>query len=196
MNEHDLRTIKTEIALKDTFFELIQKKSFDKITINQLCEKAMIRRSTFYRHYNDKFDFLGKIIKDLLQSFNMKHMEKYNLMSPEVFYKEVIEDILLFLQEHDYISKAIFSSDYPHLMSQTFYNEIYDIIYQRFQQEKRNGFVFYMEEEILAEFFTGGILRVIFNWQAHPQHRSADELSEAINRMLVQFWQMIPNKNI
>lgn len=49
MNKNDLRFKKTEIAIKETYLSL--KKSKKDIKIKDLCEKAMINKTTFYAHY-------------------------------------------------------------------------------------------------------------------------------------------------
>ena len=42
--------------------KLMQEKSFEDITVNELCDEAGVRRATFYKHYTDKFDFLSAYI--------------------------------------------------------------------------------------------------------------------------------------
>ena len=46
----DIRIRKTEQAIKNAFIELRSKKSLEKITVKELCELAMINKSTFYSH--------------------------------------------------------------------------------------------------------------------------------------------------
>ena len=53
----DLRTQKIYVALIKAFEELLQEKSFEEITINELCDQAQTRRATFYKHFSDKYDF-------------------------------------------------------------------------------------------------------------------------------------------
>lgn len=43
------------------FIDLINEKSIDKITISELCEKAEVNRSTFYRYYYDIYDLHEKM---------------------------------------------------------------------------------------------------------------------------------------
>ena len=50
----DLRTIKTEELIENTFYELLKAEDFAVISIKQITEKARINRSTFYRHFEDK----------------------------------------------------------------------------------------------------------------------------------------------
>ena len=61
----DLRVRKTYDALMRAFEELLSGKTFDDITVNELCETAMIRRPTFYSHFEDKYDFLRFYLNEI-----------------------------------------------------------------------------------------------------------------------------------
>ena len=56
--DDNLKTIKTKIALNEAFQRLLEKQSFEKIAVRNICEEAMISRTTFYAHFTDKYDFL------------------------------------------------------------------------------------------------------------------------------------------
>ena len=45
-NKNDLRVRKTRKALQDAILELAKEYNFDEITINQICDRAHIRRVT------------------------------------------------------------------------------------------------------------------------------------------------------
>lgn len=50
MNRNDLRFIKTERLIEDTYLAL-KRKSRGPIKVNTLCEAALINKTTFYAHY-------------------------------------------------------------------------------------------------------------------------------------------------
>ena len=50
----ELRIQKTYLALHNALTELLYERRFDDVTVNLLCERAMIRRTTFYKHFADK----------------------------------------------------------------------------------------------------------------------------------------------
>lgn len=54
----DIRITKTHTALSKTLMELLEKKSFQKITVNDICQSAMVSRSTFYVHFEDKYQLM------------------------------------------------------------------------------------------------------------------------------------------
>lgn len=63
----DRRTLYTLDVIKDTFLKLIKQKSYNKITITDLCRIADITSSTFYIHYNSITDMLNDVWDDALQ---------------------------------------------------------------------------------------------------------------------------------
>ena len=71
MNEkkkkEDHRVIYTKRVIKENFLTLLEKKSFPKITVTELCRLAGINRGTFYLHYYDMDDVLDDILNDLLK---------------------------------------------------------------------------------------------------------------------------------
>lgn len=48
-------------AIQKAFFSLLEKKDFDKITASDIIRVSGVNRSTFYRHYVDKYDILDRI---------------------------------------------------------------------------------------------------------------------------------------
>lgn len=49
---------RTLISLQQAMLTLLAEKSFEEITVQELCEKAMLPRATFYNYFDDKYDLL------------------------------------------------------------------------------------------------------------------------------------------
>lgn len=60
MNKNDLRFQKTEIAIKEAYLSL-KKHGSTNVKVTELCEVAMINKTTFYSHY-ETIEFLHKKI--------------------------------------------------------------------------------------------------------------------------------------
>ena len=58
----DVRIIKNKRVIENAMILLLQRKEFSKITIQDICQEALVSRSTFYAHYLDKYDLLEKIV--------------------------------------------------------------------------------------------------------------------------------------
>lgn len=64
LNTNDLRYIKTEKILSETFY--ILKKKRTPFTLTQLCKEALINKTTFYKHYETLEDFEHFILKKFI----------------------------------------------------------------------------------------------------------------------------------
>lgn len=81
----DLRKKRTLKLLDNAFTELIEEKPFEEISVAELCERAMIRRATFYRHFPNKEEFLtfyvqnrrSKVDKAVVSNINSLDLNDY-----------------------------------------------------------------------------------------------------------------------
>lgn len=69
MEIKDIRVQKTRKSIEDAFLNLLKENSFENITIKDICEHAMISRSTFYSHYKDKYDLLEYFFERIISNF-------------------------------------------------------------------------------------------------------------------------------
>ncbi|GAY71968.1 TetR/AcrR family transcriptional regulator [Lentilactobacillus kosonis] len=60
-NKQDLRFIKSQQRLYAAFEELLHKKSFDAISVRDICNQSNTSRSGFYLHFEDKYDLVQSI---------------------------------------------------------------------------------------------------------------------------------------
>lgn len=65
LKREDLRIVKTYKVLSEAIFTLLEYRNFCQITVNDLCEQALISRTTFYTHFNDKYDLLKYCLEKL-----------------------------------------------------------------------------------------------------------------------------------
>lgn len=105
MENLDLRIQKTYKSLIENFEELLNTKEFEDISVTEICEAAMIRRPTFYKHFLDKYDFLTFFIKHKMNIiFNHAFQ---NLNGEEAaFFILVFEQLL---KQSDNVLNLIFS---------------------------------------------------------------------------------------
>lgn len=63
----DRRILKSRQAIMEAFIELLAEKNLEKITINDIAERANVNRGTIYLHFTDKYDLQEQCINTYLQ---------------------------------------------------------------------------------------------------------------------------------
>lgn len=61
----DLRVRRTRKMIQEAMLELTVEKGFPNITVQDIADRAMVNRSTFYRHYLDKDDLLVQYMDEV-----------------------------------------------------------------------------------------------------------------------------------
>jgi AcrR family transcriptional regulator len=64
----DPRIRRTRKMMLDSLLSLIIEKGFDAVSVTDIAERAMINRTTFYNHYEDKGDLLERGMEEVLDS--------------------------------------------------------------------------------------------------------------------------------
>lgn len=65
----DLRVLKTHKAIQTAFVDLLYEKEFKDISVQEICDKALINRNTFYKYYSGKSGLAGKMISEFKQDY-------------------------------------------------------------------------------------------------------------------------------
>jgi len=58
---------RTDKAIIQAMVSLLKKKSFEKITVQDILNETPVTRATFYAHYHDKYDVVEKMLDQFLQ---------------------------------------------------------------------------------------------------------------------------------
>ena len=102
----DLRIVKTRKNIREAFLTLRSKEALEKIKVTELCELAMINKTTFYKHYNDIFALSDEIENETILSI-MGSFERMDAMfdAPEEFMK----GLYYAFKSHEEIITILFS---------------------------------------------------------------------------------------
>ena len=82
----DLRIVKTKNQIKQAFLSLRRKYSLEKIKVKDICELAMINKTTFYKHYVDSFALADEVEESCMEKLMNAFSEKKSLFeSPKAY---------------------------------------------------------------------------------------------------------------
>ena len=184
MNNNDLRVKKTQRALMDSFLELLKTKNFSQITVQDLCDRAMVRRSTFYRHYSDKYDLLNQVLANFFNSLHESHLDNLLVKEPKTYFENIVRETLYFLIENRDTIQSVFTIAYYDEITRIVYNQLYKGVERQVNFDIRHGIRFNIDLEVYMEFMAGGILRIIYAWLKEGQKRSVEDLTREVVKII------------
>ena len=109
----DLRIKKTYRALFDAFTELLEEYRFEDLTVAMLCDRAMIRRTTFYKHFRDKNDYFAFYIDELMSGLPQKQPDEAGAVSAEdvrALRHAILDDAMDLILAHERLMDNILAS--------------------------------------------------------------------------------------
>lgn len=63
----DLRVRRTHKLLWEALLAELSERAFEEITVTDICERAMVHRTTFYKHYADKYALLEQGMRQMYE---------------------------------------------------------------------------------------------------------------------------------
>lgn len=161
MEQHvDLRIQKTYHLLHKAFTGLMEDKGFEAITVGQLCENAMIRRATFYKHFADKYEYFSFYMKEIFDTFRAQLNPGVAAADVNAYALHMVRELLKFVQKHNrFVSKAMEASVAP-----TTLTILLELLSSDFQHILRSARPELSDAQVegQANFFTGGVLSNLF----------------------------------
>ena len=100
------RTQMTRHLIRTALIELMGEKTFERITIKELCERADVNRTTFYLHYTDQRSVLNDV-KETVCKKTVAMITETDFADPTAF----VEQFLCYIRENDRVFRILFMND-------------------------------------------------------------------------------------
>ena len=183
----DLRIQKTHKALIDAFRVLLEEKRFEDITVGELCDRAMVRRATFYKHFGDKYEFFTFMVQRIQADYWKKTQEASPDLSGVEPYVEIMKNTLDFLDSNEALVRTVTeSSAYPILLNIISEQIVLDVK-QRFREEEKNGKELLLSADLMAQAYTGALINLARWWVRHkddiPKEEVIRQITVLFNRL-------------
>ena len=110
--KEDLRVKKTKLNLYNGLVKLMEEKPFEDIKVTDICNKALVNRSTFYDHFNDKYELFESYVKYIGELCDDKINLKVSVDNLNDLYIEYIKLLLDEIESNCDLYKVIFKNNY------------------------------------------------------------------------------------
>lgn len=181
MEKVDLRIVKTKNSLYTALLDLMKEKPFEEIKVSDICTKALINRSTFYSHYEDKYELLQDCIKDLKESLTNELKKNQTINSTKEYYIEMIKLFLNHIEEKRDSYLAIAINNRNSILSDILYDVIDKDIIEHLKDHYDDSEV---PLTIVAKFYLGAVISVGINWIQNINKYTKEEMIEYLNSLI------------
>lgn len=161
MNEKkvDLRVVKTKRLLYATLLELMKEKTFEEIKVSDICNKALVNRSTFYSHYQDKYDLFSELVMDIKNVLAIELSKNKKINSVKEYYIEMMSIFIDYIENNKDIYKAILVNNKNSITMDIVYDVMNEDIHKHIA-EFGNIMNKNIPIEIIIRFYLGGVFNV------------------------------------
>lgn len=181
--KEDLRIRRTHKLLCEAMFSLLENNSYDDISIVDICDKAMVHRATFYKHFNDKSDFMEYVARVKIREFYDNGAKIHVSSDLQNAYHVLVENVITFVESNKSMLRLSINSS-----SNNFIESLHKIIYEEMLDLinilAKNGEVFSTPPEIKAQFLTGGFCELLRWWIRNENVCSKEQLIDYIEKLL------------
>lgn len=157
-------------TIMEAFLLLLDERDFEKITIKSIVSKAGIARSTFYLHFQDKFDLLNYVSNLIISELKTLYRQPGRDQSIELF------------RSHYYhkepLPGCITIAEHFRKFSGFYRNRLQD---NRFYQELAEGLkvqlITFYKDDFLASFAAYGAIGIMNQWLEQQMSMSLHEIA-------------------
>ena len=186
MEKSNSRYFKTAKEMDLALIALLKKKSFDYITVSELCKQAAVNRTTFYLHYENLNDLLCETAQYLLDDFlsyfvedkkNIKiDLQSCSLKELNFICDEYIIPYLTYIKEHKEVFGVVVNNQqlfgFEAVYARLFAN-IFNPVLDRFQYHES-------DRRYVMMYYLNGLNAIIQQWLHEGCEKPIPEIARII----------------
>ena len=179
----DLRIVKTKKILFNSLLNLMKIKNFEKIKISDICEESLVNRSTFYAHYDDKYELLI----DLFEERKLSLLKDFEDNENKAFSKEYLMELLSILIDHIEENKEIYSAILANNRNGILIDFLIDVIEKDVSERLKGNSEIKISDlplDIIVKFYAGGLINIGIDCITRTKKYSKKELLLYIDKLI------------
>lgn len=162
--EHlDLRQRKTRKLLVEALAHLLEEKPFQELSVTDICRRAMVHRTTFYAHFNDKQELLHYLLEGLERECAATCLPQDPERSPREYLLTAARNVFQFFAQRRALYRACLNSGadtLAHTLEDCAAGELCRLLSEpRFRAVSPQ-----VDPQVAAHFYTGAMLSLIRWW--------------------------------
>ena len=174
----DRRQKKTRDAIFSAFSTLLAEKNYNRITVQEIIDRADVGRTTFYAHFETKDDLLKELCEELFghilgSAADCSHT--HGLYSDGTAPESVFCHLLQHLQENDYNILGLLSGESSEIFLRYFKDGLNELIRKQFMRPEM-GRKSSVPQDFLINHVSGSFLEMVLWWVRRCMRQTPPEL--------------------
>lgn len=191
VNPEDPRVIRTRQLFVQAFNDLVEKKrNLYSISVQDITKQAAVNRTTFYAHFQDKYDFLEYWMKEKFQMAIMDRLPeetRCNANNLRTLLQTLFEFLLRFQQ-----CSTPGDKPFEAMLENVIHQDLHRLLLKRVNEMDIQGFS-PEKLEAAALVISWGMFGTVLLWSRNPQDHSVEtmfeEVIEVLSVNLAPFWE-------
>ena len=182
--KEDLRIRKTKANLYRALLQLMEEKTFEEIKVIDICNTSLINRSTFYDHFNDKYELLSSYINDLKEEL-IEHLNvEIEVNSVKEYYIELLKLLLEYVEKNinTYSSIAIIKNNNHSIAFDMMFDASLEAVTKRLDEEYINKSD--IPTEVIALFYVSAVTKVCTELIKDPKDYNPENILKYLEQLL------------
>lgn len=173
----DLRVRRTHKLLWDAFLTLLAERDFDTITVKEICDRAMVHRTTFYKHYEDKYDLLTH---GMQETFDLLLSELEQTGKDTSSYARFFEHVAT----HEGFYRVMLCGNGIGSFQSRLRNYVAETITTEMVRQERLGYRSAVPVAVLAQFYAGALVSTLTWWLSQDRRASPDQMGHYVRCLI------------
>jgi AcrR family transcriptional regulator len=162
----DRRVQKTRQLLQDALVGLISEKGFESVTIQEILDRANVGRSTFYTHFENKYELLHSCFEDFHKLFEQHdtYLSEAKNHSRDLSETDFILDLFRFAARNHRLFKALLGKEGIAMFNHPIYDYVLTFIDGTFKKLAPNKKIPALQLEMLAHYVASAFIGTLKWW--------------------------------
>lgn len=186
MSQNDLRVRRTHKFLRQAFMDLLTEKGFETLTVQDIVDRAMVNRSTFYRHYQDKYHLVSRLVDEMLDELLRQVAPPPSTSELLALDKPPDAWVLLFksVAMNQALYRLVFTQTGTEIGKKRFQSMIEELIRQRIQLLARDTAI-RIPFEVIVGYCSAAVLGSLAWWLANGTPYTPEIMAAWVQQLLV-----------
>lgn len=186
----DPRIRRTRQLLQGALRTLLQTKSFDEISVQDITEAATVNRATFYDHYTDKFALLEAMVAGGFHALLHERKISYDGTCPGAA-RAIILAVCDYLTQCDPASRAIYQHQgaFEPLIDAAVVHAIRRVLFEGMEGAEKTPPAGGLPPEVVATSASWAIYGAAKAWSALPDRPPAEEIAPFVLQLITPMLQ-------